>query len=70
LKFEWSLLKCDKYGNYLALRKISQGPVINLKIPEEQDLYRLLLTVSDGITVNSTITRLNTPLKEAAVRNK
>jgi hypothetical protein len=70
LKFEWALVKCDKYGNYLALREISQGPVINLVIPEEQDLYRLLLTVSDDVTVNFTITRLNTSLKEAAVKNK
>jgi cellulose synthase (UDP-forming) len=30
-KFEWSLVKCDKYGNYLAVKDVGTGPVISLK---------------------------------------
>ena len=69
MEFEWSLVRCDKYGNYLALKEVGRGPVLDLTIPEDQDLYRLLLTVNDGVTVNSVITRLNTPLKESSPEN-
>ncbi len=60
--FEWSLIKCDKYGNYLAIKEIDTGPVLRLRIPENHEYFKLLLTVSDGKSVTTTITRLNTPL--------
>jgi cellulose synthase/poly-beta-1,6-N-acetylglucosamine synthase-like glycosyltransferase/beta-mannanase len=60
--FEWSLIKCDEYGNYLAVKDIDTGPVLRLKIPENHEYFKLLLTVSDGKTITSTITTLNTPL--------
>ena len=62
LGFEWSLVKCDKYGNHLAIKDIAAGPVLRLKIPENHEYFKLLLTVSDGQSVTSTITTLNTPL--------
>ena len=60
--FEWSLIKCDENGNYLAVRDIGTGPFLRLKIPENHEYFKLLLTVSDGNSVTSTITTLNTPL--------
>jgi cellulose synthase (UDP-forming) len=62
LSFEWSLIKCDNYGNYLAIKDIGNGSKIFLKIPNKQELYRLLLTASNGETITTTITKLNTPL--------
>ncbi|MEX1213302.1 MAG: glycosyltransferase family 2 protein [Balneolaceae bacterium] len=66
--FEWSLVKCDEYGNYLAVRDIGTRPVLTLKIPENHEYFRLLLTVSDGTTVASTITPLHTPLMDSERR--
>jgi cellulose synthase (UDP-forming) len=59
--FEWSLVKCDKYGNYLAVKDVGIGPVISLNIPENHEYFRLMLTVSDGKTIITDITTLNTP---------
>ncbi len=64
--FEWSLIKCDEYGNYLAVKDIDTGPVLHLEIPENHEYFKLLLTVSDENSITSTITTLNTPL----VQNK
>lgn len=59
--FEWSLVKCDKYGNYLAIKDVGIGPVLSLKIPENHEFFRLLLTASDGKAIKTDITTLNTP---------
>jgi cellulose synthase/poly-beta-1,6-N-acetylglucosamine synthase-like glycosyltransferase len=59
--YEWSLVKCDKYGNYLAVKDVGTGPVISLKIPDNHEYFRLLLTISDGKAITSDITTLNTP---------
>jgi cellulose synthase/poly-beta-1,6-N-acetylglucosamine synthase-like glycosyltransferase len=61
-EFEWSLVKCDKYGNYLAVKEVGTGPVLSLKIPENHEYFRLLLTVSSGKAISTDITTLNTPL--------
>ena len=60
--FEWSLVKRDEHGNYLAVRDLHTGPVLSLRIPENYEYFNLLLTVSDGNSVTSTITTLHTPL--------
>lgn len=62
LKFEWSLIKCDSYGNYLAIRDVGVGATLSLKIPPNHEYFRLLLTAINGNSVTTTITALNTPL--------
>jgi cellulose synthase/poly-beta-1,6-N-acetylglucosamine synthase-like glycosyltransferase len=62
LKFEWSLVKCDSYGNYLAIKDIGVGARLALKIPQNHEYFKLLLTASNGKSVTSTITALNTPI--------
>lgn len=64
LNFEWSLVKCDVNGNYLAIKDIGKGPKISVKIPEKHEFYRLLLTTIKGVAVTNTLTTLNTPLKQ------
>jgi hypothetical protein len=61
-KFEWSLVKCDKFGNFLAVKDAGIGPVLSLTIPQNHEYFKLLLTASNGISVTTTITSLNTPL--------
>lgn len=62
LNFEWSLVKCDINGNYLAIKDIGKGARLSLKIPENHQLYRLLLSTTKGETTTSIITTLSTPL--------
>jgi hypothetical protein len=61
-EFYWSLVKCDKFGNYLAVKEVGTGPVISLTIPQNHKYFRLLLTASNGKSVTTTISPLNTPL--------
>lgn len=62
LEFEWALIKCDEYGNFLAIKEKGYSANLILSIPENHELYRLHLTViKDGIVTNA-ITKLNTPL--------
>ncbi len=62
LNFEWSLVKCDIYGNPLALKDIGNGPELTLKIPRNHEYFRLLLTVSNGETISTYQTHLHTSL--------
>jgi len=62
-QFEWSLVKCDKYGNYIAIKDIGSGPVLSLKIPVDHEYFRLLLTSTDGKTTSTNICELNSPVK-------
>jgi cellulose synthase (UDP-forming) len=57
-----SLIKCDEYGNYLAVKDIDTGPVLRLKIPKNHEYFKLLLRVSADNSITSTITTLNIPL--------
>jgi cellulose synthase/poly-beta-1,6-N-acetylglucosamine synthase-like glycosyltransferase len=61
-EFEWSLVKCDKFGNFLAVRDVGIGAVLSLTIPQNHEYFKLLLTASNGMSVTTTITSLNTPL--------
>ncbi|MCH8557348.1 MAG: glycosyltransferase [Balneolia bacterium] len=60
--FEWSLVKTDENGNYLAVRDIHSGPNLRLRIPQNHEYFRLLLTVSDGQEIATDLTPLNIPL--------
>ena len=62
LSFEWSLVKCDVYGNTLAVKDIGAGPGLHLKIPRDHNYFKLLLTVSDGKSVSTELTTLHTTL--------
>src|SRR5690606_26336325 len=62
LKFEWSLVKCDAHGNYLAIKVIGENAKISLKIPKDHNYYRLHLAVIDGDYISTDISRFHTPL--------
>ncbi|MBJ7881748.1 glycosyltransferase family 2 protein [Gelidibacter salicanalis] len=62
LKFEWSLVKCDAYGNYLAIKEMGTEAKISLKIPKNHTYYKLHLTIIHGDNIASDITSFNTPV--------
>ncbi|RTE52813.1 glycosyltransferase [Arenibacter aquaticus] len=62
LKFEWALVKCDSYGNFLSIKEVGDGPELSLEIPEKHELYRLHLAMIHDNKISSSITELHTPL--------
>ncbi|WP_111708558.1 glycosyltransferase [Lutibacter citreus] len=63
LKYEWSLIKCDEFGNYLAINEIGEGSELVLKLPKSHDLYRLhLAIIKKENVIASIVTELNTPI--------
>ncbi|UJH89726.1 hypothetical protein LZ575_11725 [Antarcticibacterium sp. 1MA-6-2] len=63
LKFMWSLIKNDTYGNALAIKELEEGPQISIEIPEQYENYELLLTVKKNGYTTSSKTSLHTPWK-------
>ncbi|WP_185956479.1 glycosyltransferase family 2 protein [Changchengzhania lutea] len=60
--FEWALIKCDAYGNHLAIKEIGNNAHLDLEIPENNKLYRLQLTIIKDEAISTTMTILTTPL--------
>ena len=51
MTFEWSLIKCDPEGKFLAIKQLEPGPTLLLNTPEGYDDYRLRLTaVKEGVS--------------------
>ena len=61
--FEWALVKCDVYGNPLAIKDVGHGDRLHLKIPGDYEYFKLLLTVSNGKSIETTLSTLHTPLE-------
>ena len=62
LNYEWSLVKCDIYGNPLAIKDIGSGSRLTLEIPHSHEYFKLLLTVSNGETISTHLSDLHTSL--------
>ena len=65
--FEWNLVKHDDFGNPLALKKVGEGPQINLKIPENYKNFDLMLIARKKSSdyVISKQSMLHTPAESA-----
>lgn len=62
-KFEWNLIKTDRFGNHLAIKKLGSQPEVEVIIPEDYKQYEIMLVTrkkgEDYVT--STRTSLHTP---------
>jgi cellulose synthase/poly-beta-1,6-N-acetylglucosamine synthase-like glycosyltransferase len=65
--FEWTLIKCDEYGNEIALKELTKTPILSLKVPKNHDHYKLQLSVVKGNQVRQVRTNLHTPLIDAEI---
>ncbi|HEY9194689.1 MAG TPA: hypothetical protein VIM77_00430, partial [Mucilaginibacter sp.] len=63
LKFEWYLIKTDNWGNTTDMKKLGDGPSINVIIPQNDDRYRIYLVAAKGNNMTDDNTTLNTPLQ-------
>ncbi|WP_299780212.1 glycosyltransferase family 2 protein [uncultured Formosa sp.] len=61
IQFEWSLIKYDAFGNPITILDVGNESKIELDIPNNNKLYKLLLTVIDGDCASTILTTLNTP---------
>ncbi|RPE09041.1 glycosyltransferase [Chitinophaga lutea] len=62
LRYEWHLLKTDKYGNGIFLSKLGEGPSVTLTVPDEPEYYRLYLLAVKNNNVRTARSTLNTLL--------
>ncbi|MCF6407817.1 glycosyltransferase [Chitinophaga filiformis] len=64
LQFEWFLYKTDGWGNAIYMRRLGTGRVIDVKVPDSPELYRLYLIVSKGAYAVNVSSPLNTPFRK------
>jgi Glycosyltransferases, probably involved in cell wall biogenesis len=62
VRFEWYLIRTDDYGTTLYMKKVGEGDLIELTIPEDPEHYRLYLEAVAGNRVKETASTLNIPL--------
>ncbi|WP_373057101.1 glycosyltransferase [Zunongwangia sp. H14] len=68
-EFVWYLIKNDRYGNPIAVKKVGNDATLRLEIPENYKEYELLLTVynkKENYSFNSR-SQLHTPAGETAM---
>jgi len=63
IRFEWYLVRVDRYGNTMFMNKVGDQPYIELKIPQNPKYYRLYVEAISGEDVKVANTTLNTPLE-------
>lgn len=63
IRFEWYLVRVDQYGTTMFIKKIAQGPYMQLTIPDEPKYYELYVEAIKGDNVKMTRATLNTPLR-------
>lgn len=68
-QYHWFLLKKDYYGNTIAVKQVGTGSSLKLRIPEQYDLFELMLTYESGERILSDRVSLNLPLP-ASIRGQ
>ena len=63
LHFEWYLVRVDQFENRMFIKKVGEGPFIDLSIPGEPQFYQLYVEAIRGDEVKVVNSTLNTPLK-------
>ena len=57
-RFEWRLIRTDRYGNATAMTRLTDGPELKLDMPPDHLSYQLMFTVTDGVHSRSVRTPL------------
>jgi cellulose synthase (UDP-forming) len=63
IDFEWYLVRIDQYGNTMFIKKVGEGPAIDLIIPHNPQYYHLYAEAISGDHVKLIHATLNTPLE-------
>lgn len=61
IKFEWYLVRVDRYGNTMFMNKLGNHQYVELKIPPNPQYYKLYLEAISGDDAKMINTTLNTP---------
>ena len=62
LTLEWELVRTNRYGDPLEIKKLGRGVNMTVNIPENPHYYRLALNVSNDTQVAIIQSQLHTPL--------
>ncbi|WP_346318412.1 glycosyltransferase family 2 protein [Chitinophaga sp. YIM B06452] len=62
LRYEWHLVRKDRRGETVMMKRLGEGPDIALDVPFNPSAYRLYLTAARGRSVVTATVTLNTPL--------
>lgn len=62
LNYEWHLVRMDRRGYAVAMKRLGEGPEITVEIPFNPSAYRLYLVAGRGHRVVTVRSLLNTPL--------
>lgn len=62
LRYEWHLVRTDRKGEAVMMKRLGEGPEITLDVPFNPSAYRLYLTAAQGHSVATAAVTLNTPL--------
>jgi hypothetical protein len=62
LRYEWSLVRKDRYGTAVTMKRLGEGPEITVDIPFNVSAYSLHLAAVKGKSVVTAKASLNTPL--------
>ena len=63
IRFEWYLVRVDRYGNTMFMNQIGKNQYIEVKIPPNPEYYKLYVEAISGENVKVANTTLNTPLE-------
>jgi hypothetical protein len=61
IKFEWYLVRVDRYGNTMFMNKVGNHQYVELKIPPNPQYYKLYVEAISGDDAKMVNTTLNTP---------
>jgi hypothetical protein len=61
IKFEWYLVRVDRYGNTMFMNRVGTNQYIELKIPPNPQYYKLYVEAIFDEEVRMVNTTLNTP---------
>ena len=63
IRFEWYLVRIDRYGNAMFMNRVGNNQYFELKIPQNPQYYRLYVEAISGEDVKVVNTTLNIPLE-------
>lgn len=63
VRYEWRLVRIDRWGNPLVMEWAGEGPVLTLNVPDNPAGYKLYLRATQGERSATAISELNIPIR-------
>jgi cellulose synthase/poly-beta-1,6-N-acetylglucosamine synthase-like glycosyltransferase len=63
IRYEWRLVRTDRWGYPLMMEEVGEGPALTLSIPENPGVYRLYLVAVAGERSATALSELHLPIR-------